>query len=68
MDPLWIAVAFVLGFGMRLVRLPPLIGFLAAGFVLKGFGVEGGEAIEEIVNQRCEILLRHRTILRCLRP
>jgi len=57
MDPVWIAIAFVLGFGMRMVGLPPLIGFLAAGFLLKGFGVEGGEAIEDIAELGVYLLL-----------
>ena len=48
MDPVWIAVAFILGFAVRQVGLPPLVGFLAAGFVLHAFGVRGGEAIQEV--------------------
>ncbi len=43
MDPLWIAIAFVLGFVAKQIKLPPLIGFLAAGFVLNAMGVVGGE-------------------------
>jgi glutathione-regulated potassium-efflux system ancillary protein KefC len=35
---LWIALAFVLGFGVRLIGLPPMIGFLAGGFVLHAMG------------------------------
>jgi predicted Kef-type K+ transport protein len=57
MDPAWIALAFVLGLAMRMVGLPPLVGFLAAGFVLKGFGVEGGEVIEEIADLGVYLLL-----------
>ena len=41
-------VAFVLGFMMRLVGLPPMIGFLLAGFVLKFFGVDSSTTIEEV--------------------
>ena len=33
--PIMITVAFVLGFGVRFVGLPPLVGFLLAGFGLK---------------------------------
>lgn len=33
-DPLWIAIAFVCGLLIKLVGLPPLIGFLIAGFLL----------------------------------
>jgi predicted Kef-type K+ transport protein len=57
MDPLWIAVAFVLGFVARQVGLPPLIGFLAAGFVLKAFGVEAGEALDDIADLGVYLLL-----------
>ncbi|MCQ4250997.1 cation:proton antiporter [Pseudomonas stutzeri] len=34
----WIAFAFVLGLAARSVGLPPLIGYLGAGFMLAGFG------------------------------
>lgn len=34
----WIAFAFVLGLAARSVGLPPLIGYLGAGFTLAGFG------------------------------
>jgi predicted Kef-type K+ transport protein len=33
-DPLWLPVAFALGLVARVVGLPPLVGFLAGGFVL----------------------------------
>ena len=32
--PIMITAAFVLGFGVRFVGLPPLVGFLLAGFGL----------------------------------
>lgn len=34
----WIAFAFVMGLGARSVGLPPLVGYLGAGFALAGFG------------------------------
>lgn len=34
----WIAFAFVLGLVSRTIGLPPLIGYLCAGFALAGFG------------------------------
>ncbi|MCQ4260616.1 cation:proton antiporter family protein [Stutzerimonas stutzeri] len=34
----WIAFAFILGLAARSVGLPPLIGYLCAGFALAGFG------------------------------
>ena len=36
-DPaVWIGLAFVLGYLVRQIGLPPLVGFLAAGFLLRG--------------------------------
>ncbi len=46
---LWlIAVAFLFGFGANAARLPPMVGYLVAGFVLHAFGQETTPAIEEI--------------------
>jgi predicted Kef-type K+ transport protein len=56
-DPLWIAVAFVLGFAARQVGLPPLVGFLVAGFVLNAFGAESGEALQHIADLGVTLLL-----------
>jgi predicted Kef-type K+ transport protein len=57
MDPLWIAIAFVLGFAVKQVGLPPLVGFLAAGFVLNAFGIEGGETLDQIADFGVLLLL-----------
>ena len=57
MDPAWIAVAFALGFVMRQVGLPPLVGFLAAGFVLRAFGVESTETLGVIADTGVLLLL-----------
>ena len=57
MDPFWILVAFILGFAAYRVGLPPLVGYLIAGFVLHGFGVEGGESLDQIANLGVMLLL-----------
>ncbi len=57
MDPLWIAIAFLLGFAVKQIGLPPLVGFLAAGFVLNIFGVEGGETLDRIADFGVLLLL-----------
>jgi predicted Kef-type K+ transport protein len=57
MDPMWIVVAFIFGFVARLVGLPPLVGFLAAGFALNAFGAEGGEIIERVADIGVYLLL-----------
>lgn len=57
MDPVWIAVAFVLGFMVKQVGLPPLVGFLIAGFVLNGFGFQSDETIELVADMGIYLLL-----------
>lgn len=39
-DPAWIAVAFLFGLLVRQINLPPMVGFLMAGFVLHLLGAE----------------------------
>ncbi len=57
MDPLWLVFAFFFGFVVRHVGLPPLVGFLIAGFVLNAFGVQGGETLEHISELGVTLLL-----------
>ena len=56
-DPLWIAVAFLCGLLMRLIGLPPLVGFLMAGFLLNGLGAEGGEFLGALADLGITLLL-----------
>ncbi len=48
MNTLLIATAFVFGFIVRQIGLPPLVGFLAAGFALNLFGVETTPALYKL--------------------
>ena len=48
MDYLWIAVAFVTGFLCKQINLPPLIGYLLAGFGLQPIGVEPADSLETL--------------------
>jgi len=57
MDPLWLLFALIFGFAAKLVRLPPLVGFLAAGFVLHAFGIEGGVLIDKLADLGVLLLL-----------
>lgn len=57
-DAAWISFAFLCGFIARLIKLPPLIGFLAAGFLLNGLGIrQGGEALQELADLGVTLLL-----------
>ena len=57
MDPLLILIAFVFGFGVYRVGLPPLVGYLIAGFVLQALGIQGGENLETIADMGVMLLL-----------
>ena len=56
-DPLWIAIAFICGFLVKLINLPPLIGFLAAGFLLNVLGAEGGSFLSATADLGITLLL-----------
>jgi len=57
MDALLIAIAFVLGLVAQQFRLPPMVGFLIAGFILRAFGQEGGEGLTTIADMGVTLLL-----------
>ena len=57
MDPVLIVAAFVLGSLASRIGLPPLVGYLLAGFALNGLGVEPGEHLEVIANAGVTLLL-----------
>lgn len=57
MDFVSISAAFALGFIARRIGLPPLVGFLAAGFVLRAGGATGGPALWQIAEFGVLLLL-----------
>jgi len=57
MDPVWLLCAFIFGYAVKQFGLPPLIGFLTAGFVLKYFGVEQSEVIQGVADFGVILLL-----------
>ena len=57
MDLALLVVAFGFGFAANVIRLPPLVGYLAAGFVLHGFGYETNDSIELIADTGVLLLL-----------
>lgn len=52
-----IATAFVLGLGARFVSLPPLVGFLVAGFALNALGSDTSPELEEFADLGVTLLL-----------
>lgn len=57
MDPVWLLCAFGFGYAVKQIGLPPLVGFLTAGFVLKYFGVEQSFLIDGIADFGVILLL-----------
>ncbi|MGK4473405.1 cation:proton antiporter domain-containing protein [Aeromonas molluscorum] len=57
MEPVLIAVAFACGMLVNLIGLPPLLGFLAAGFILNGMGYENTPALSEMADLGVTLLL-----------
>lgn len=56
-DVVWIALAFVFGFLSRLAKLPPLVGFLATGYLLNAYGISSGEVLNKLSDLGITLLL-----------
>jgi predicted Kef-type K+ transport protein len=57
LDPVLLGVAFLMGFGASRIGLPPLAGFLVAGFVLHALGLEGGAPLARVSDLGITLLL-----------
>lgn len=57
LDVIWISLAFALGLLGRQVGLPPLVGYLVAGFVLHLYGVVADDVIKEFSELGVTLLL-----------
>lgn len=57
MDTLLIAIAFFCGLVVRQFGLPPLVGFLGAGFVLQAMGQSGGPMLDEVADIGVTLML-----------
>ena len=57
MELKWIGVAFVLGFIVRRLGQPPLLGFLAAGFMLELFGLHPDGSLRALADVGVQLLL-----------
>lgn len=56
-DPAWIAVAFLFGLLVRQINLPPMVGFLAAGFALHLLGAENDSFLLAVADMGVTLLL-----------
>lgn len=56
-DSVWLGIAFLSGFIMRRIGLPPMLGFLLAGFVLHGIDMEHGQLLDGLADTGVMLLL-----------
>lgn len=56
-DPAWIAIAFLSGLLFRQINLPPMVGFLVAGFVLHLLGAENDPFLLAVADMGVTLLL-----------
>ena len=56
-DVAWISLAFALGFLAKTIGLPPLVGFLATGFILNALGIASGEMLQKLADLGITLLL-----------
>ncbi len=53
----WILFALVFGMAAAYISLPPMVGFLAAGFVLSSLGMQSGDILNAVADIGVTILL-----------
>ncbi len=56
-DPLMLGIAFLAGFAFRRIGLPPLVGFLAAGFTFGAMGAVNTPLLSELADLGVTLLL-----------
>lgn len=54
---IYLSAVLVAGLGALLLRLPPLVGFLAAGFLLNGLGIEKVVGLDAIAEMGVTLML-----------
>jgi predicted Kef-type K+ transport protein len=57
MVAVWIAGALLLGLAVSRIGLPPLVGFLASGFVFAAFGMDSTPVLEDVAHAGVLLLL-----------
>jgi len=56
-DVTWILFALVFGLAVSYISLPPMVGYLAAGFLLSALGMQSGDTLNAVADIGITILL-----------
>ncbi len=57
MSFIWILVAFLFGYAAKLLTLPPLVGYLLAGFFLHALGVQPDTSLQTLADLGISLML-----------
>lgn len=57
MGYIWVSVAFCCGFLVKQFKIPPLVGYLAAGFALHALGIEFNSSLKTLADVGISLLL-----------
>jgi len=57
MDPVWIVLAYLFGLLVSQIGLPPMLGYLVAGFILNSMGAAEGEFLNRVADLGITLLL-----------
>ncbi|MDP1664864.1 MAG: cation:proton antiporter [Methylobacter sp.] len=57
MELLWVGAAYMAGLITSRLYLPPLVGYLMAGYILNAFGIEANETLKHLADIGIELLL-----------
>lgn len=57
MDFIWVLFAFLCGLSLKVIGMPPLIGFLLAGFLLHFLGVEPTQSLDTLADLGITLML-----------
>ncbi|MAA71244.1 MAG: potassium transporter Kef [Bermanella sp.] len=57
MDVIWILIAFACGFAAKQINLPPLVGYLLAGFGMHGLGVQPLDNLQSLADLGITLML-----------
>lgn len=57
MELVWIGTAYLVGLISSRLSFPPLVGYLAAGYILHAFGIESAQTLTHLADIGIELLL-----------
>ena len=57
LDISWILIALVFGLLVTYISLPPMVGYLVAGFILSAIGIQSGDSLKAVADIGVTLLL-----------